>query len=127
MSHSDTPLSFADRGKDWLDRGPAVDALRGLLGSPALSTPLVLGIYGGWGTGKTSVMQTLRDELHSPDRVMVGVVRRGSRPAGRRSRPAHRHPIAERRHLIGGQPALLTYLSSGRAVPAAPGTGRHAT
>ncbi len=33
----------------------------------------MLGIYGGWGTGKTSVMQTLREELESKsrDRLMV--------------------------------------------------------
>jgi KAP family P-loop domain len=71
MSHADTPRSFIDRANDWLDRGPAVDALRRVLDSPALATPLVLGIYGGWGTGKTSVMQTLRDELRSPDRLIV--------------------------------------------------------
>src|SRR5690349_19580538 len=71
MSHADAPRSFSDRAHDWLDRGRAVDALRALLDSPSLATPLVLGIYGGWGTGKTSVMQTLRDELRSPDRLIV--------------------------------------------------------
>jgi len=42
-----------------------------VLESPTLATPLVVGVYGGWGTGKTSVMRTLEAELKSPDRVML--------------------------------------------------------
>jgi hypothetical protein len=65
MSLSDAPFVFAGENAkpDLLGRGPAVEALRRMLGGAALSTPLVVGIYGGWGTGKTSVMQTLRVRL----------------------------------------------------------------
>ena len=71
MTHADIPLVFTEGGTDWLERGPAVQALRRLLDSPALATPLVVGIYGGWGTGKTSVMQTLEAELAAPERLML--------------------------------------------------------
>ena len=71
MTHADIPLVFTEGGTDWLERGPAVQALRRLLDSPALATPLVIGIYGGWGTGKTSVMQTLEAELAAPERLML--------------------------------------------------------
>ena len=71
MTHADLPLVFTEGGTDWLERGPAVQALRRLLASPALATPLVIGIYGGWGTGKTSVMQTLEAELAAPERLML--------------------------------------------------------
>lgn len=72
MSCSDTPLDFSSAGADLLDRGPAVVALRRMLDSPGLVTPLAVGIYGGWGSGKTSVMLTLRQQLAEvPDRVVL--------------------------------------------------------
>ena len=72
MSWSDAPLDFSVADVDWLDRGPAVDALRRMLDSAGLMTPLTVGIYGGWGTGKTSVMRTLQRRLvESPDRLML--------------------------------------------------------
>ena len=46
-------------------------ALKRLLAGVALETPLVVGIYGGWGSGKTSVMRTLAAELGRPDRVLL--------------------------------------------------------
>lgn len=72
MSCADTPLDFSSTDADWLDRGPAVDALQQLLDSDGLQTPLTVGVYGGWGTGKTSVMLTLKERLgESPDRLML--------------------------------------------------------
>ena len=71
MSHSDNPVDFRKPQDDWLDRRPSVMALKRLLESPRRATPLVVGIYGGWGTGKTSVMQTLRRELASPDQLAL--------------------------------------------------------
>jgi hypothetical protein len=71
MTHSDVPLVFTEAATDWLDRGPSVQALRRLLDSPALATPLVIGVYGGWGTGKTSVMQTLEASLTAPQRLIL--------------------------------------------------------
>jgi hypothetical protein len=58
MSHSDNALKYIS--EDTLDRRGAVQALQSLLTNPARATPLVVGVYGGWGTGKTSVMQMLR-------------------------------------------------------------------
>jgi predicted KAP-like P-loop ATPase len=71
MSHSDNPITFTPRETDWLNRHPAVDALRRLLESPTLATPLVVGVYGGWGTGKTSLMRTLEAELSSPEKLIL--------------------------------------------------------
>jgi hypothetical protein len=68
MSLADVPLVFTDLTPDLLDRGASVRALRRLLESPALVTLLLAGIYGGWGTGKTSVMRILEAELASPGR-----------------------------------------------------------
>ena len=34
MTHADVPLIFTEAATDWLDRGPAVQALRRLLDSP---------------------------------------------------------------------------------------------
>ncbi|MFC7477965.1 P-loop NTPase fold protein [Dankookia sp. GCM10030260] len=69
MALSDGPLDFGDDGRDLLQRLPTVHALQRLLASPALETPLVVGVYGGWGTGKTSVMRTLREALAGPERI----------------------------------------------------------
>jgi hypothetical protein len=71
MTHADVPLIFTEAATDWLDRGPAVQALRRLLDSPALGTPLAIGVYGSWGTGKTSVMRTLEAALTAPERLIL--------------------------------------------------------
>jgi KAP family P-loop domain len=66
MSHSDNPLTYV--AEDTLDRRHAVSALHVLLTDPRRSTPLVVGVYGGWGTGKTSVMRMLRRKIEGlPD------------------------------------------------------------
>jgi hypothetical protein len=71
MANSDTWIDFGDSRSDWLGRLPAVNALQRMLDSPSLSTPMVLGVYGGWGTGKTSVMRTLESRLKRSDRMLV--------------------------------------------------------
>jgi hypothetical protein len=66
MSHNDNALVYI--GEDTLDRRGAVGALQSLLTDPKRATPLVVGVYGGWGTGKTSVMQMLRRRIEGlPD------------------------------------------------------------
>jgi hypothetical protein len=66
MSQSDNPIVYLS--EDSLDRRPAVEALEKLLTDPNLMTPLVIGVYGGWGTGKTSIMRMLRRRLEKrPD------------------------------------------------------------
>jgi hypothetical protein len=71
MSHSDNPRVFRRAEDDWLGRWPAVAAFKQLLDGPGLQTPLVVGIYGGWGSGKTSMMQTLAEEIDRADRVLL--------------------------------------------------------
>jgi hypothetical protein len=71
MTHADIPLIFDKPGTDWLERGPAVHALQRMLDSPALATPLVVGVYGGWGTGKTSMMRTLEAILTASERLIL--------------------------------------------------------
>ena len=66
MSHSDNALTYL--AEDALDRRHAVIALHDLLRDPQRTTPLVVGVYGGWGTGKTSVMRMLRRRIEGlPD------------------------------------------------------------
>ncbi len=73
MSQSDNAISFL--ADDALDRRTAVEALEKLLTAPNLALPLVVGIYGGWGTGKTSVMRLLR-------RRLARIIRRGAWACG---------------------------------------------
>jgi predicted KAP-like P-loop ATPase len=61
MSYGDNPIHVLNMDK--LNRAVAVQALKTLLQDPALDTPLALGVYGEWGSGKTSVMQMLQNDL----------------------------------------------------------------
>ena len=61
VSWSDRAL--ADINGDKLDRRRLVDSLAGLLSGDGLDTPLVVGVYGDWGSGKTTVMRMLRSKL----------------------------------------------------------------
>jgi hypothetical protein len=69
VSLSDDAIVFAGPKAvpDTLGRSATVEALRRMLGSESLSTPLVIGIYGGWGTGKTSVMRSLQVRLEEAE------------------------------------------------------------
>jgi len=39
---------------DGLDFSPYIDALAELIADPAANTPLTLGVFGGWGSGRTA-------------------------------------------------------------------------
>ncbi len=52
-----------DQENDALDFKIYVNALRDFITSSETETPLVIGIDGSWGSGKTSLMQMLRKEL----------------------------------------------------------------
>ena len=48
---------------DALDFAAYRDALVGIVRDPETLTPLVIGVYGKWGSGKTSLMRQVEDEL----------------------------------------------------------------
>ena len=52
---------------DSLDRVRFATALASVIKSCA--TPLVIGIYGTWGTGKTSLMRQMREQLSQADDI----------------------------------------------------------
>lgn len=61
MVYSDHPIDAASL--DTLDRARVATALCELLHAPSTETPLVVGIFGDWGTGKTSLMRLLESQL----------------------------------------------------------------
>jgi predicted KAP-like P-loop ATPase len=71
MANADAWVDFSDRERDLLGRWAAVDALRRMLAAEDLVTPMALGVYGGWGVGKTSVMRTLQTALKGPNRLIL--------------------------------------------------------
>ena len=42
---------------DGLEFSPYIDALAELITDPAANTPLTIGVFGSWGSGKTTLMQ----------------------------------------------------------------------
>ena len=61
----------ADRKHDLLDRAPLADRIAGLIDSQSTMTSLVVGIFGPWGSGKTTVLNLLRNNLLQMDSVVV--------------------------------------------------------
>jgi len=51
--------------KDELEFQPYVEALADILLDPNTHTPLVLGVFGTWGSGKTSLVKLLRTKAPS--------------------------------------------------------------
>lgn len=75
MNCSDLPLdNLTTDGVDGLDRKRAVLALERLLCGDEVKTPLTLGLFGGWGLGKTSMMRSLQrriGERKEANRIVV--------------------------------------------------------
>lgn len=63
MIHRDAAIDNAS--DDRLDRDRIARAFAGMLDDPAVLTPLTVGIFGGWGTGKTSLMRLLAARLQT--------------------------------------------------------------
>ncbi|HEX4354340.1 MAG TPA: P-loop NTPase fold protein, partial [Polyangiales bacterium] len=45
---------------DLLDFGHFVDALDAVIRNPQTKTPIILGVFGRWGTGKSTLMRMLQ-------------------------------------------------------------------
>ena len=58
---SDRPI--ASRDEDLLERGPLVDQLAGWVLQAPVREGFVIGVTGPWGSGKTSVLELLADQL----------------------------------------------------------------
>ncbi|MCI0518808.1 MAG: SUMF1/EgtB/PvdO family nonheme iron enzyme, partial [Chloroflexi bacterium] len=56
-------LSDQPTDQDALDFGPYVRALVKIIQSSETATPLTIGVFGDWGSGKTSLMRMVRKEL----------------------------------------------------------------
>lgn len=65
---SDEPIS--DRARDLLDRARFADRIAELIRSQPTMDGLVVGIFGPWGSGKTSVLNLLRTNLSGMDSVV---------------------------------------------------------
>lgn len=64
----DNPIRHAH--DDWLGRARHCAVIAGLVRRPSLDLPITLGIYGDWGSGKTSMMQLIRGQLGRDELVM---------------------------------------------------------
>ena len=53
---------------DALDFQPYIDSLADLIIDRSTSTPLTIGIFGQWGSGKTSLMQLIRTQVEARPR-----------------------------------------------------------
>ncbi|NUM44892.1 MAG: SUMF1/EgtB/PvdO family nonheme iron enzyme [Anaerolineales bacterium] len=58
-----TILDDLPAGKDALDFQPYIDTLADILSSPNTRTPLTIGVFGTWGSGKTSLMRLVQKGL----------------------------------------------------------------
>jgi hypothetical protein len=72
---SDTPKT--DTRDDRLDFRPYVDALYGFITTPETTTPLVIGINGSWGSGKSSLMYMLKRQLEPRGRYYSDLLLQG--------------------------------------------------
>lgn len=73
---TDTPIKTKDQ--DLIGRASFAERLADVLKSTASSEPLVVGLYGPWGSGKTSVINLVESELSRKDggdKTHVSIVR----------------------------------------------------
>jgi hypothetical protein len=56
---------------DYLDFAPYAEILAGLIGAKNTKTPLTLGIFGSWGSGKTTLMRMIENELQKGQFVLI--------------------------------------------------------
>ena len=58
-------LSDQPADEDRLDFGPYAQTLADVVADPDTDTPLTIGVFGGWGRGKTSLMRMVRRRLEA--------------------------------------------------------------
>jgi hypothetical protein len=63
----DNPITAVS--DDWLGRKVHAEALAELIRRPRLDMPLTIGIYGDWGSGKTSLLRLIRGQFSQDDLV----------------------------------------------------------
>ncbi len=68
----DAPLGTAD--EDLLNRGPFALGLARLIADAPSGSTLRIGVFGGWGEGKTSVLHIMREELKKRGHLGVWLV-----------------------------------------------------
>jgi formylglycine-generating enzyme required for sulfatase activity len=68
-SQSTNILDDLPTDRDSLDFQPYVDTLVDIIESPNTHTPLTIGVFGTWGSGKTSLMRMVRKGLQKSARV----------------------------------------------------------
>ena len=59
--------------EDWLDVRPFARGLATILASEETETPLVIGIQGRWGKGKSSLVAMIEDELEAINAELTGL------------------------------------------------------
>ncbi len=64
-------LPVTETGEDWLGFGQYVEGLTSLI--EETQTPFMLGVYGDWGVGKTSLMRLLQQSLEKKKHATVWV------------------------------------------------------
>ncbi len=72
MPDDSLPTSILDdlpADRDALDFGPYIATLADIIASPATRTPLTIGVFGTWGSGKTSLLRMVRARLPKSFRV----------------------------------------------------------
>ena len=65
VEHTAPVLDDQPSAIDYLDFNTYTEALKELIIDPGTRTPLTLGIFGRWGTGKTTLMRMLAGGLKS--------------------------------------------------------------
>jgi hypothetical protein len=86
--------------KDLLGIDRTVDALALLMASTRTDTPLSIGIFGPWGSGKSFFMRHLRRKIwglaeREQNRVAAWIEKRGNRPATRDDAPLYYGQVAQ--------------------------------
>lgn len=63
-------LTSGDEGRDWLNTQRYVDALSSCIDDSKGEAPLCIGLFGQWGCGKSSVVQTYKS-THAETQVFI--------------------------------------------------------